>query len=112
MKQVKFAEKSLLMGDDAADSLIEYGRALAETGQADSVTLRAIGADGNTVDATLLLSASSILMVESTNSAVDPPENDEVVRYLRERTDALMRPPALKPEQRDAEEDYDVAEIP
>jgi len=112
MKQVKFDEKSLLMGDDAADSLIEYGRALAETGQADSVTLRAIGEDGNTVDATLLLSSSSILMVESTLSTAEPPKNDEAVRYLRERTDALLRPPAVQPEKREVQADYEVEELP
>ena len=40
MKHVTFGDKSLLMGDSAADTLMEYARMLAQSGGADSVTLR------------------------------------------------------------------------
>ena len=101
MKHVTFGEKSLLMGDDAADSLIDYARLLAIASSADTVTVRAIGADGNTVDAAFLLNQSTVLVVESTNSTMVPPQNDEAVRYMEERMDRLTNPRSAPPEDPD-----------
>ncbi|MCP2635453.1 hypothetical protein K0817_002600 [Microbacterium sp. HD4P20] len=98
MKHVMYAEKSLLMGDDVADALLEYARLLAEGFHADTVTVRAIGADGNTVDAALLLTATSAMTVESTNSTVIPPDNAEAVRYLHGCIERLNRPPTVQAE--------------
>ena len=50
MKHVTFAEKSLLMGDDAADTLLEYARVLGDHDRVDTVALRSISPDGNTVE--------------------------------------------------------------
>jgi hypothetical protein len=99
MKHVMYAEKSLLMGDEVADSLLEYARLLAEASHADTVTVRAIGVDGNTVDAAFLLNPTSVMMVESTNSTVEPPDNEEAVRYLQERIERLSRPPGVQAEE-------------
>jgi len=92
MKHVSYADKPLLMGDEAADTLLEYARLVADNARADTVTLRAVSPDGNTVDASFLLDASTILMVESTNSEVEPPDNSEAVQDLKERIDAITRP--------------------
>ena len=59
MKHVTFGDKALLMGDDAADALLEYARLLSDTDAADSVTLRAISPDGNTVEASFLLNTNT-----------------------------------------------------
>jgi hypothetical protein len=99
MKHVTFGDKSLLMGDDAADCLLEYSRLLADSSGADTVTVRAIGTDGNTVDAAFLLNENSILVVESTNSATEAPGNDEAVRYMQERIDSLRNPPQAQTEE-------------
>lgn len=96
MKHVTYAEKALLVGDDAADTLLEYARVIADTGGADTVTLRAIGRDGNTVEASFLLSQSTDMMVESTNSDVEAPDNEQAVRDMRERITAIARP--VRPE--------------
>ncbi|MFK4836017.1 hypothetical protein ACI3KY_09830 [Microbacterium sp. ZW T2_14] len=92
MKHVSYADKPLLMGDDAADTLLEYARLVADNERADTVTLNAISPDGNTVEASFLLDVSTILMVESTNSEMEPPDNTEVVQEMRERIDAITRP--------------------
>ena len=92
MKHVSYADKSLFMGDEAADTLLEYARLVADSQRADTVTLRSISPDGNTVEASFLLDASTILMVESTNSEVEPPDNSEVVKEMQERIDAITRP--------------------
>jgi hypothetical protein len=85
MKHVTYSEKSLLVDDDAAEALIEYARLLAQSGDSDTVTLSAIGADGNNVDATFLLTPSTILMVETANSSASPPPNPKTTQWLRDR---------------------------
>ena len=39
MKHLTFADKSLLIGDDAADALLEYAAILAGQAKADNVTV-------------------------------------------------------------------------
>jgi hypothetical protein len=92
MKHVTYGEKAHLMGDDAADTLLEYARLLSDTSAADTVTLRAISPDGNTVDASFLLNANTVMLVESTNSEVAAPDNEEAVREMRERINEITRP--------------------
>jgi len=99
MKHVSYADKSLFMGDEAADTLLEYARLVADSQRADTVTLRSISPDGNTVEASFLLDASTILMVESTNSEVEPPDNSEVVKEMQERIDAITRPVSVETEE-------------
>ena len=101
MKHVTFAEKSLLMGDEVADTLLEYARVLALASLADTVTIQAIGMDGNTVDVAFLLNATSDMVVESTNSSVESPDNEEAVRYMQERIDRLANPRLAEAESAD-----------
>jgi hypothetical protein len=109
MKHVSYADKSLFMGDDAADTLLEYARLVADNERADTVTLRSISTDGNTVEASFLLDASTVLMVESTNSDVEAPDNTEAVQDIKDRIDAITRPVSV-----DSQEppyiDYDLPE--
>ena len=108
MKHVTYAEKSLLMGDDAANTLLEYARLLADNDRADTVTLRSLSPDGNTVEASFLLTASTILMVESTNSDISPPDNDQAIDDIRDRIDGIIRPVGAATEEFRHEVDYDL----
>jgi len=110
MKHVTFGEKSLLVGDAAADTLLEYARLVADNQRADTVALRCISPDGNTVEASFLLNTNTLLMVESTNSEVEPPDNAEAVAEMQQRIDALTRPIGAQPEN-DWEDDYDVTDL-
>ena len=111
MKHVTFADKSLLMGDDAADTLLEYARLIADTHHADSVTLSSISTDGNTVDASFLLNSNTVLVTESTNSDVEPPDNRAAVRDLQDRIDSITRPVTAQAEPPWAESDYDFPDL-
>lgn len=111
MKHVTFADKSLLMGDDAADTLLEYARLIADTQHADSVTLRSISTDGNTVDASFLLNSNTVLVTESTNSDVEPPDNEAAVRDLQDRIDSITRPRNAQTESPWEQSDYDLPEV-
>lgn len=107
MKHVTFADKSLLMGDDAADTLMEYARLIADTQHADTVTLSSISTDGNTVDVSFLLNSNTVLVIETTNSATEPPGNGPAVREMQARIDAITRPVNAQAEMPWAESDYD-----
>jgi len=98
------------MGDEAADTLLEYARMIADTTGADSVTLSAISPDGNTVDASFLLNANTVLMVESTNSDVEPPDNADAVAEMRDRINAISRPPTADSATAWPAADYDLAD--
>ena len=96
MKHVSFGEKTLLMGDDIAQALVEYARILGNESRADTVTAKGIGPDGNTVDITFLLNAATTLVIESTDSDIEPPENDEAVRYVNDSIERIQRPPTAR----------------
>ena len=85
MKHVTYAQKSLLVGDDVADLLLEYAALLANEGSADTVQVQAFGTDGGEVTATFMLSDGIDIMAETTTSPLPEPDNSEVLAYLRER---------------------------
>lgn len=91
MRHVTYSHKSLLVGNAAADLLIEYAAVLGRRSGSDVVTLRAIGADGNEVEASFLLNPSTVLMVETASTPASEPENRPAVDYLRLRIDELTR---------------------
>jgi hypothetical protein len=101
MKHLTFADKSLILGDDAAELVVKYAAALARAQSADTVTLAAYGADGGSVEATLLLDQGAPLMIESNNSDLPEPENGAVVEYMRARIGQLSTPLRAMPVQSD-----------
>jgi hypothetical protein len=98
MKHVTYADKSLLVDDDTADCLLEYARVLGMNGGADTVMVRAVGADGNEVEATFLLNSSTEMMAETASANMRPPANPDAVAYMREQIDLAITPPTAKPE--------------
>jgi hypothetical protein len=98
MRHVTYSEKSLLIGDHASELLMSYATILGRTGGADSVTVHAIGVDGNEVEATFLLNASTVLMIESANTTVEEPDNEYAIEYMRQRMNALTQPFELRSE--------------
>ena len=89
MKHVTYSDKSLLVGDEAADLILEYAAAIANSGRADTVVLRALGVEGNDVEATFLLDSGTIMMAETATTTVEEPDNNEAIRYMNWRLEAL-----------------------
>jgi hypothetical protein len=82
------ADKSLLIGDEAADLLLEYAALLAQIGRGDSIRLRAFGADGAEVTAGFLLNSGTVMIVESSPSTLPEPDNSDCVLYMRTRLES------------------------
>ncbi len=59
------------------------------------------------MDASFLLDASTILMVETTTSEMETPDNSEVVQDMRDRIDAITRPVSVDA-QEPPDADYDL----
>jgi hypothetical protein len=92
MKRISYSDKSLLLGDEAADILLNYAATLADLGRADAVTLHALGSDGNDVDATFLLDSGARLMSETATTVAQEPDNTNMIAYMRERIAVLTTP--------------------
>jgi hypothetical protein len=97
MKHLTFADKDLLIGDTAADLIIEYTVLLAKRSDADSVTINAYGADGNEVSATLLLDQGAVVIAETSHNSLPEPDNQNAESYLRNRIDALTTASTAQP---------------
>jgi hypothetical protein len=107
MKHLTYSDKSLLVGDEAADVLLEYAASLATAKIGDNVTLNAISGDGQEVEATFLLDTGAPLMVETASSKLLEPDNSEVVEYMRRRIIQLASPVAAAPEDQSMPGNYE-----
>ena len=97
MKHITTAEKSLLVGDEAADLLLEYAAALAQANTADTLTLSAYGDDGDPVEVTFVLNSGTSILGQTSASAVEEPDNQQAVDYMRERLERIVSPPYAQP---------------
>lgn len=97
VRHITYSDKTLFVDDATADVLIRYAAALAATGGADAVTVKAVGADGNEVEASIVLNPTTEIVAETTNTLMRPPQNDEVVRYMGAAIDRLTNPPTVHP---------------
>ena len=93
MKHVMYAEKSLMMGDEVVDLMMEYAVLLARKSSADSVEVQAIGNDGDQVTATFLIGPATIMVAETARSSFPEPENDTAVDYLKQQIGLIKEPP-------------------
>jgi hypothetical protein len=98
MKHITFADKNFLVGTDIADAILEYAGILGETHTADTVDINAIGADGDSVRATLFLSAGVPLVAETTTSPLPEPDNAETLAYIEGRLALHVTPKNVQPE--------------
>lgn len=107
MKHILFADKTILVGDDAADALVAYGVALAAHRTADRVDYTGIGADGATVEVSFLLNSGAALVVETTPSEIPEPDNHDEVARVRARTEALTGAHPVQPGDQSITSDFD-----
>jgi len=98
MKHLTYSDKSVLVGDEAAETLVDYAAMIAKTGSADSITLAAIGAEGDQVQATFLLTQGTTLMAETSTSTAPEPDNSHAIQYMNDRLYAILSPSQVQPE--------------
>lgn len=89
MMHVTYAEKSLLVGDAIGELISQYAAALAQHDSADTVKVRGYGADGDDVTATYLLNSGTVLMIETSHSSINEPDNSEAEQYVLDHLQKL-----------------------
>lgn len=98
MKHLYYGGKQLLVDDEIAEGLIEYAAALARSGGSDTITVQALGADGDEVEATMVLNANSQVIAETSHTRAVAPSDPAAVAYLRVHTRLIDSPPPALPE--------------
>jgi hypothetical protein len=94
MQVITYAGGEFLTGDDIADALLEYSRALGEEDQAQLVQIPVREPDGSQTTARFLIGPASQIVAKAVPSGVDELVNDEVVARLRRLTRGLSFPEA------------------
>jgi hypothetical protein len=85
--------KDLLIGDEVADVLTEYAALIADRGLGDRVDVHAISSDGDEVTATIVLSAGTTILTETSRNSLPEPGNADAIAYMRERIRLATTPP-------------------
>ncbi|WP_104176432.1 hypothetical protein [Cryobacterium sp. Y50] len=85
MMNLTFVGKSLLVGDEVAELVVEYAAMLARSGGVDTVRLMAYSVGGDDVQALLLLSQGAPIMAETSHTDRPEPDNRDIVSYMRQR---------------------------
>jgi hypothetical protein len=98
MKYLTYADRSVLIGDDAADLLIRYSAVLAETGHADSVALSVLNQDGDNIVASFVLGSGTNVMTASTSSTLPEPANEDGINYIKGKLDDLTSSHNIQPD--------------
>jgi len=104
MKYLTYADQSVLIGDEAADTLLKFSALLAEKGHADAVSLNAIGSDGDAMVTSFVLGSGTNLMSASTTSTLPEPDNHDGIAYMNEKIALLVSPPTAQPSAEPSEE--------
>ena len=93
MKRIIYGETSWLLGDAAADTVLEYAVELARRDSASSVDLVVLDPAGAEQTVRFLIGPATMMMAETTGSAFPEPDNTAAVAAMRERVEALVHPP-------------------
>lgn len=97
MKSITYAENSWLMGDAAADAVVEYAVLLARTGSADSVDMNALTMEGTPCILTLVIGPATMMTAATLDSSYAEPDNTEALTIIHERMRIIQSPPITMP---------------
>jgi hypothetical protein len=107
VKHLTYSNKSMMVGDAAADLLVEYAAALAHNRDGDTVSLHVVNADGNEAEAKFLLDTGAPLMVETVNSSLPEPDNAEAEEYMRRQLISRAKPSPAAPDDQSMPSNYE-----
>ena len=92
MKNLVYGESSWLVGDEAADAVLEYAVLMAKHGTADTLDVAVLGPDGNAETTTLVLGPSTMIQAQTTRSELVEPDNSALLAHVGERLHAAAQP--------------------
>ena len=89
MKQLRYGERTWLVGDAIADALLDHAAALARADLAEHVALDVLDINGMPDRVEFLLGPATMMTAEPVPEEFEDPDNAEVERSMRERTSKL-----------------------
>lgn len=89
MKQIQYAGARLVLSDEGAAALLEYGLALIRTGEGGVASIPIVGAEGEPETANLLLGPSSQLLATPWTGPDVELEDADAVKRLLDRARSL-----------------------
>ncbi|WP_223627244.1 hypothetical protein [Microbacterium sp. EST19A] len=92
MRIIIYAGDSYLTGDDIADALLEYSRALGDDDRAEIIEIPVRNGDGEVVSAKFLIGPASQIVTESVDAPGPEVVDAELVARLRHLTGAVESP--------------------
>lgn len=97
MKLINYGDTDWLIGDDAADLLLEYSVLLAKGGTADSVEMAVLSAEGEPQRVSMLIGPATMMTARPVSSDFSEPDNGGPIAEVRSRIDAIVSPPPVLP---------------
>ena len=91
MKQIRYGERTWLVGDTTADTLMDYAAALARADSAEHVSIQVLDVNGESEKLDLLIGPATMMTAEPTHDEFADPDNAAVETSMRELTAALSR---------------------
>ena len=93
MKHLVSGMKSVFVGDEAADTLMDYAAHVAQFHTGDRVDLRGFTSEGNEVVTTFLLNGGTSLAAETTQLPFEERNNADAIAYMRSRIEKFQISP-------------------
>jgi hypothetical protein len=94
MKQLRYGERTWLVGDTIADALLDHAAALARADLAEHVALNVLDINGMPERIEFLLGPATMMTAEPVPEEFEDPDNDDVELAMRARTVELGAPSA------------------
>jgi hypothetical protein len=92
MRRIYYSSGSVLTDDAIAHAVLEYAELLGKDGRADIVELPIVLSSGRAGTATLLIGPASQIASVTEESELSPPQNEDFIADLRERSMHLQNP--------------------
>ena len=97
MKLINYGDAAWLLGDEAAELLMDYSVMMARVNNADSVNVTMLDAEGSAQNLNILIGPATMMTSRETDSTYPEPENAATVAEVRAKIAAIESPPSVQP---------------
>jgi len=97
MKLLNYGDTEWLVGDEAAELLMNYSVLMARASTADSINVTMLDSHGEPQNLNILIGPATMMTSRETESAFDEPTNDAAVAEVRGKISAIEDPPPVQP---------------
>jgi hypothetical protein len=109
MKLINYGDIDWLIGDEAADLLLEYSILMAREGHADAVEIAVLSSEGTEQMVTVLIGPATMMTARALETEFTEPGNAVHLEAIRERMSAITSPPNVLPaEPSETISDYEI----